>query len=174
MASIPDGITLEHNRDLRGPRRSPIYRRLLMLCVAALPILALANVFGQHPSTTAVETPAVRLSVNAPTRLRSGLIFQVRTEIVAHRNIKELEIVFDHGWWESMSTNAIVPEPSEATSENGRVVLTYGKVETGEKFVCWIYFQVNPTNVGNRREDIEVRDNKTPLAHMHRSLTIFP
>lgn len=174
MAGIPDGITLERNRDLVGARRSPMYRRLLMLCIAVLPILALANVFGQHPSTTAVEAHGVRLSVTAPTRLRSGLIFQVRTEVIAHRNIKELELVFDHGWWESMSTNAIVPEPSEASSEDGRVVLTYGKLEAGEKWIGWIYFQVNPTNVGKRREDVEVRDNKTPLAHMHRSITIFP
>lgn len=40
--------------------------------------------------------------------------------------------------------------------------------------VFWIYFQVNPTNVGKRREDVELDDGATPIATVHRSLTIFP
>jgi hypothetical protein len=95
-------------------------------------------------------------------------------EILAHRDIKELEIVFDRGWWESMSVNSIVPEPSKSSSQGGRVVLSYGKLTAGQKLIAWVYCQVNPTNVGERREDVEIDDSSTPLAHLHRSLTIFP
>jgi hypothetical protein len=40
--------------------------------------------------------------------------------------------------------------------------------------IVWLYFQVNPTNVGNRTEDVELDDGSTMIAHVHRSLTIFP
>lgn len=174
MAELPEGLTPERNRDLSGPLASPVYRHVLLCCIAVLPILALLNVFGQHSTTSAVHTPAVDVSVTAPSRLRSGLIFQVRVEVRAHRNIKQLEAVFDRGWWEAMSINSIVPEPSESSSEEGQVVLDYGKLEPNEKVVFWIYVQANPTNLGKRREDVEIRDNKTPLAHIHRDITIFP
>ena len=54
------------------------------------------------------------------------------------------------------------------------MVLTYGKLEPGQSLVSWIYFQVNPTNVGKRDEGVELDDGETPLVSMHRSLTIFP
>lgn len=174
MAELPEGLTPERNRDLRGHLASPVYRRVLLCCIAALPILALLNVFGQHATTSTAHTSAVDVSVTAPARLRSGLIFQVRVEIRSHRKIKELEAVFDRGWWDAMSVNSIVPEPAEESSDEGSVVLDYGKLEPNDKLVFWIYVQVNPTNAGKRREDIEIRDDMAPLAHIHRSMTIFP
>jgi hypothetical protein len=174
MGELPEGITLERNVELHGKLRSPWLRRTLLVCIAALPVLALFNVFGQHPTTSYARTAAVSASVTAPARLRSGLIFQVHVKVIAHHSIKQLQIVFDSGWWESMSVNAIAPEPSESQSENGQVVLSYGKLQAHNSFSTWIYFQVNPTNVGKRREDIEIRDGTVPLAHIHRSLTIFP
>lgn len=174
MAELPEGLTPERNRDLGGPFTSPIYRRVVLCCLAALPILALLGVFGQHASTSAAHTPSVDVSVTAPSRLRSGLIFQVRVEVLAHRKIKELEAVFDRGWWDAMSVNSIVPEPTEESSEEGQVVLHYGKLEPNGKLLFWVYFQVNPTNLGKRREDVEIRDDMTPLTHIHRSMTIFP
>src|SRR5205807_6128324 len=112
--------------------------------------------------------------VTAPSRLRSGLIFQVRLQISAHRDIKNLEVVFDRGWWESMSVNSSVPEPTEETSSDGRVVFEYGGLGAGHTHVSWIYFQVNPTNVGKRQENIDVKDGETDLVQIHRSMTIFP
>jgi hypothetical protein len=40
--------------------------------------------------------------------------------------------------------------------------------------LVWLYFQVNPTNVGKRREDVELDDGATMITRVHRSLTIFP
>ena len=173
VEQLPDGIELERHRDLAGARDA-WGRRVLLSCIAVLPVLALLNVFGQHPSTSSAAAPVASLSVTAPTRLRSGLIFEVKVKVVAHRTIKQPEIVFAEGWWESMSVNSIVPEPSEASSKDGRVVLTYNKLEAGQSLVSWIYFQVNPTNVGKRDESVELDDGETPLVRMHRSLTIFP
>jgi hypothetical protein len=174
MSELPESITLERHRDLGGRAASPWVRRALLCCVAVLPVLALLNVFGQHPSTTSAEEAAARLSVTAPTRLRGGLIFQVVVEVQAHREIKQPRIVFDEGWWESMSVNSIVPEPTEESSQNGHVVLGYGSIAAGQSLVSRIYFQANPTNVGARRENVELDDGASSLATVHRSLTIFP
>jgi hypothetical protein len=174
MTDVPEGLVLERSRDLTGRTRHPYYRRLLLCLVAALPVLALLGVFGQEPIATTVEAQAAKLSVTAPERLRSGLIFQVRVEVLAHRDIHELQIVFDRGWWDSMSVNSIVPEPTSEASQNGKVVLSYGALLAGQTLVAWIYFQVNPTNVGKRREDVAITDGSAPLAELHRSLTIFP
>ncbi|MFZ1155193.1 MAG: hypothetical protein WAN93_09840 [Solirubrobacteraceae bacterium] len=174
MADVPEGVVLERSRDLAGRMHHPYYRRLLLCLIAVLPVLALLGVFGQKPSTATVDAQAARLSVTAPERLRSGLIFQVRVEVLAHRGIHELQIVFDRGWWESMSVNSIVPEPTGEGSQNGKVILSYGALPAAQTLAVWIYFQVNPTNVGKRREDVGITDGSTPLAELHRSLTIFP
>jgi hypothetical protein len=174
VPELPDGIILERHCDLHGRRRYVWVRRGLLCAIGVLPLLALLDVFGQRPSISFANGPAARLSLTAPTRLRSGLIFQVKVTVEAHRNIKKLRLDFDEGWWESMSVNSIVPEPEEETAKNGQVQLTYGDLQPGESFVSRVYFQVNPTNVGKRRENLTVADGETPLVTIHRSLTIFP
>jgi hypothetical protein len=174
VASTPDGITLKHNRDLAGRARHPQYRRLLLGLIAVLPLLALLNVFGQDPVTTQANAAAASLTVTAPTQLRGGLIFQVRVTVVAHQAIQRPEIVFDQGWWDSMSENSIAPNPARESSRNGRVALAYGKLAAGKTLICSIYFQVNPTNVGTRRENVEIDDGTTPLVAVHRSLSVWP
>jgi hypothetical protein len=174
MAGMPDGITFEQHRDLGGRGRYVWLRRGTLCAIAVLPVLALLNVFGQHPATSSAAGPAASLSVTAPTRLRGGLIFQVKVEVNAHRAIKRLRLDFDEGWWESMSVNSIVPEPEQERSKRGQVQLAYGELQAGESLVLRVYFQVNPTNVGKRREDVILADGETPLLTVSRSLTIFP
>ncbi len=175
MASeLPDGLTLKRNRDLEGRGEHPWYRRGLLCLIAVLPILALLNVFGQKPTLSVAHAAAADLEVTAPARLRSGLVFQVRVRVTAHENIDKPQLVFDPGWWESMSLNSLSPNPSSQTNLNGRVVLSYSKLAAGHTMFVWLYFQVNPTNVGKRREDVELDDGALPITAVHRSLTIFP
>ena len=61
-----------------------------------------------------------------------------------------------------------------AESSDGRVVLNYGALGAGHTHVSWIYFQVNPTNVGKRQENLDVKDGETELVRIKRSMTIFP
>jgi hypothetical protein len=174
VPQLPDGITLKRNRDLAGRARHLQYRRGLLALIGVLPVLALLNFFGQKPVTTEANAAAASLSVTAPERLRGGLIFQVRTTVVAHRPIKHPAIVFDQGWWDSMSENSIAPNPISESSRDGRVVLSYGRLEAGQTLVSSIYFQANPTNVGTRRENVELDDGTRPIATVHRSLTVWP
>jgi hypothetical protein len=171
---LPAGLTLDRNRDLKGRSGHVWYRRALLGVVAVLPVLALLNFFGQRPTTTSARASAADLVVTAPARLRSGLIFQVRVQVTAHRDITMPQLVFDRGWWESMSENSLEPNPSNESTQNGSVVLSYNKLPAGHTLITWLYFQVNPTNVGNRREDVQLEDGSTPIARVHRSLTIFP
>jgi hypothetical protein len=171
---LPDGLSVDHNRDLRGRSGHVWYRRLLLCLIAVLPVLALLNVFGQHPTASTARAAAAKLKVTAPSRLRSGLIFQVRVQVTAQRTIKMPRLVFGRGWWESMSVNSIEPDPSSQSTQNGRVVLSYDKLPAGRTLIVWIYFQVNPTNVGTRREDLDLDDGSTPITGVRRSLTIFP
>jgi Mn2+/Fe2+ NRAMP family transporter len=173
-ASPPEGISLERHLELKGREQSPWVRRLLLCAIAVLPVLALLNVFGQHPTSSTASAAAATLTVTAPERLRSGLIFQVKVKVQAHQEIKQLQIAFDTGWWESMSVNSIEPNPSNETSHNGQVVLGYGNLPAGQTLISWVYFQVNPTNVGKRREDVSIQDGNKLLVRIHRSATIFP
>jgi hypothetical protein len=173
-SSLPEGLTAERNSDLRGRARHPHYRRALLCLVGVIPVLALLNLFGQRPTVTSAHALAADLKVTAPARLRSGLIFQVRVEVFAHRAISTPQLTFSQGWWESMSENSVAPNPADETSSNGRVTFTYGKLAAGHTLIVWLYFQVNPTNVGNRSEDVELSDGSNSIANVHRSLTIFP
>jgi hypothetical protein len=171
---LPDGLTLERNRDLQGRSGHAWYRRALLCVLAVLPVLALLNVFGQRPTTSSAHALAADFAVTAPARLRSGLVFQVRVVVTAHQDIGKPQLVFDPGWWEAMSENSLAPNPISQSNENGRVVLSYNQLAAGHTLIVWLYFQVNPTNVGKRREDVELDDGSTVIARVHRSLTIFP
>jgi hypothetical protein len=171
---LPDGLTVERNLRLGGRVGHVWYRRLLLCLIAVLPVLALLNVFGQHPTVSTAKAPAADLKITAPSRLRSGLIFQVRAQVTARRAIAKPQLVFSPGWWDSMSVNSMEPDPTSQSSRNGSVVLTYDKLPAGHDLVVWIYFQANPTNVGKRTENVELDDGSKAIAHIHRSLTIFP
>jgi hypothetical protein len=177
MASeLPDGLSVERNRDYEGRfrRRAPWLRAVLLACVTAIPVLALLNVFGQRPSTTSAASPAASLSVTAPSRLRGGLMFQALVRVRPRREIHHLQLVFDQGWWESITVNSIEPEPESENSRGGTVVLEYGSWPAGKELVSRLNFQVNPTNVGTGSQDLALQDSGVTLASVHRSVTVFP
>jgi hypothetical protein len=171
---LPDGLTVKRNLRLDDRWGHVWYRRGLLCLIAVLPVLALLNVFGQHPTVSIAKSSAGELKVTAPARLRSGLIFQVRAQVTAHQTITKPQLVFSPGWWESMSVNSMEPNPSSQSTRNGSVVLTYPELHAGHTLIAWIYFQANPTNVGKRTENVELDNGSTAIARIHRSLTIFP
>jgi hypothetical protein len=44
----------------------------------------------------------------------------------------------------------------------------------GQKLTVWLEFQVNPITAGTRTADVQLNDGDKPVAHVHRTLTIFP
>jgi hypothetical protein len=139
-----------------------------------LPVLALPNVFGPDPSSSQANGPAASLRVTAPSALRGGLIFQARVEVTAHETLSKPQIVMSRGWWQEISVNSIEPQPSTESTSNGAVVPSYDKLRAAQSLVIWLYFQVNPTNVGGHSEDIALNDGQTPLTRIRRSVTVVP
>ena len=174
VSNIPDGIVLARDRDLRGREREYAIRVALLLLLPAIAVLALLNVFGQRPATLEKAVPTARLQVYAPTRVRSGLIFQARFHLTAQRDLRDARLVLGPGWFESMSINSIEPQPLNEASANGSVSLELGHVAAGTSYVLWIYFQVNPTNLGRRAAPVALFDGSRQLLRIDRTVTVLP
>jgi len=149
-------------------------RRALLAVVGAFLLAALANVFGQRPTTASAAAGAATLSVYAPAHLRGGLLFMARFRIDAHREVKDAVLVLDSGWFEGMQVNTIEPSPVGEASQNGKVAFDLGHIPAGEHYTLFMEFQVDPTNVGRRSQAIELDDGDTPVLRAHRTVTIFP
>ena len=110
----------------------------------------------------------------APTALRGGLYYEGRFTIDAQREIEKAVLVFDGGWTEQTQINTIEPAPIGESSRDGRLALDFGHVPAGQKLVAWMQFQVNPTNVGRKSQDVELYDDTTLLTRVDRTVTIYP
>jgi hypothetical protein len=174
VSRIPDTIVLRRDRDL-GPRRNDIWvRRGLFALVCIVPLLALANVFGQRPQSSTAAVGAARLSISAPSRLRSGLLYQARFRVTATRRIAQAELVLDRGWLDGLTINTIEPSPASETSQNGKLALDLGSIPRGQSYVLYIDLQVNPTSVGRQDQTVTLYDGNRALITIHRTLTVFP
>jgi hypothetical protein len=173
VADVPDHLTLRRNRDREGAR-DVIIRRAFVGVLVLISGLGLVNAFGQRPSTSTAATGAADLEVYAPARVRAGLYYMARFTIDAHDDLQRATLVLDPGWAEGITINTIVPSPIGEASDDGKLVFELGHVPAGEKYVLFIHLQVNPTNVGRRSQDVELRDGDTTLTHVDRTITVFP
>ena len=172
-ARPPDCISLEAHRD----NRHPFERALRWGVVAGLTALALAglaNVFGQRHSETLARGDGATLALTAPAALRSGLLFQGRFRIHAERAIEKPTLVLDQGWFDAISVNAVVPEPTGAASRGGRVAFAFPTLPAGRTMTVYVDLQVNPTAAGRRRQGAELRDRDRTIASIERTVNVFP
>jgi hypothetical protein len=175
MASQPDNIVLKRDRDLEGRRNEIWVRRGLLALVLLVPLAAVFNAFGQRPATSTGSGERATIKVYAPERLRSGDIFEARFTIKADRTLRRAVVRLDPGWLEAMSINSIEPQPeTESSDDKGRPMLTLGRIEAGDVFRFFIYFQANPTNVGRRSQDVDLLDGDHVVVHLDRTVTVFP
>ena len=172
--TLPDTLSAERHRDLGNRDRHARIRRSLLVLLAVVPALALLNFFGQRPASKTVTTPAARLKLYVPDRVRSGLIYEARFHIWAKTQLDDAAIVLSPGWTEGTTVNTLEPSPTDETSVDGRVRFDLGKVEAGHSFLFFLQLQVNPTNVGRRSTDVYLYDGPRKLLTVHRTVTIFP
>ena len=154
MSRAPDQLTLSHHRDLEGRERRPYVRWALLMLLGVLLLLGLLNVFGQNPHTDTASAGGVELEVYSPQRVRSGLFFMSRFTIRAEREVEAATLVLDPGWLEGITLNTLVPAPVGEASRDGKIALDLGHVPAGAKHVFFLHFQVNPTEVGRRAQDV--------------------
>lgn len=169
----PDCISLEAHRDHNHPVERWI-RWLFVATILALVVAALVGVFGQRPSTEDVRGDGATLEVQAPGALRGGLLFQGRFEVVAEQAVRRPTLVLDEGWFDGITLNTVQPEPVETRSEDRGVAFAFDGLRAGRTLTVYLEFQVNPTTVGRRAQDVELRDGARPIAALERTVTIFP
>jgi hypothetical protein len=174
MAGVPDKLTLKRHRDLEGRERRPYMRWAILSLLGLFCLLGLANAFGQRPGTQTGSADGVELEVYSPERLRSGLFFMSRFTIRAQEEIEAATLVLDPGWLEGITLNTLEPAPVGEASRDGKIALDLGRVPAGAEHVFFLHFQVNPTEVGRRAQDVALYDGETPLLHLDRTITIFP
>jgi hypothetical protein len=172
--AVPDGLTLERDRDLQGRERRPHVRQVLIGVLGAFLVLGLLNVFGQMPSTDIAETPGARFEVSAPTKLRGGLFFQARYVIEAIDEIENATLVLDPGWLEDITLNTLAPAPVGESSRDGKIALELGRIRAGSAHNLFLHFQVNPTAVGRRSQDVQLYDGDRLLASLDRDAIVWP
>jgi hypothetical protein len=172
--AAPTSIDLGQHRDLEGRSHEAWIRRAVLFLLLVAPVLGLLNFFGQSPGSSTVGSGVATLNVLSPTRLRSGLLYQARFQIIAHQNIKNAILELDPDWLEGMTINTIEPTPSSQLSRHGRLALYLGPISTGSKWNEYLEFQVNPTTVGHRNGTVILYDGKRRLLSLTRSATVFP
>jgi hypothetical protein len=172
--AVPDELVLERHRDLAGREHRPYVRWALLSLIGLVVLLGLLNTFGQHPDTDTASANGVELEVYSPERLRGGLYFMSRFTIRASREIEAATLVLDPGWLEGITLNTLEPGPVEEANRNGRIALDLGRVPSGTKHTFFLHFQVNPTEIGHRSQNVDLYDGESPLLHIDRKVTIFP
>jgi hypothetical protein len=172
--AAPDQLTVSRHRDLEGRERRPYVRWALLSLIGLVVLLGVLNLFGQRPQTQIGSADGVALEVYSPERVRSGLFFMSRFTIRAEREIEEATLVLDPGWLEGMTLNSLEPAPIGEANRDGKLALDLGRVPAGTKHVFFLHFQVNPTNVGHRSQDVALYDGETELLTIDRTVTIFP
>jgi len=173
VADTPEYLTLAGNRD-RSERVELAIRRAFFGLLTLLALLALLDVFGQRPSTTAAASDTADLHVFAPNEVRGGLYYEGRLTVDAKQDVKKTTLVLDSGWTEQMQINTIEPSPVGESSRDGKLTLEFGHLGAGHKLVVYLQFQVNPTNVGHRSQDVALYDDTTLLTTANRKVTVFP
>ena len=170
----PDTLTLKTNRDRQNWWQSVWIRRALLLIPTAVVALALADVFGQRPSTATASAPVARLSVTAPTHARSGLIDAARFRIAAVKELKNAILILEPGWADGYTVNGQAPQPLTQGSANGRLNFGFGHIPAGQQLTFWLSLQVNPTTIGTHHQTVQLYDGKQLVLTLKRSVTIFP
>jgi hypothetical protein len=106
--------------------------------------------------------------------VRGGLFYEARFHIRAKRDVKNATLVLDPGWGEGITINTTEPAPSGEGSEDGKLVFEFGHVAANHSLIFFMQVQVNPTNVGRRSQDVELRDGDAHILTVNRTITIFP
>jgi hypothetical protein len=150
-------------------------RRGFLAVLLVVVILALFNVFGQRAGTSTAHTATADLVVHAPARVRAGLLYQAKISITAHVTMPKTTMILSSGWIDGLTMNTEEPTPSSQTSgPGGSLKFSLGKLQAGETYTQYLEYQVNPTSFSSRPQTVTVETAGTPVASLHRTMTIIP
>jgi hypothetical protein len=174
VAELPDRLERTKHVDLHGRNVEPWFRRVGLVLLLAVAALGLANVFGQHTHTLTVDSRAARLSVETPGRARSGLIYQTIFKIDAHQALAKPTLLLDPGWFDGLTINTVEPDAVTWGQRESRNTLELPAMAAGDHFALRLQYQVNPTVLGHRAQNVVLADGDTTLVTLEHAETIFP
>jgi hypothetical protein len=175
MAAVPDQLDRKTHVELYRRDIEPYFRRAFLLLFVGLGAAGLANVFGQHTSAVSVESPGVaKLTLEAPGAARGGLIYEASFRIDAYRDLAKPTLVLDPGWFDGLTINTVDPDAVTWGQQEGRNTLELPAIAAGEHFVLRLQYQVNPTLLGRRSQNVAFEDGGTPILTLRHGETIFP
>jgi hypothetical protein len=179
MSVAPEGIEelpfgLQRERHIEVRAHTPWIRRAGITLMTAFCVLALANTFGQVATVTSGATSTASLKVESPTRLRGGLIFTSVFTVVAAQKIADARLRLSPGWFNGITLNASAPQSNQQSSDSAGTTMDFGSVDAGSEMPVWISWQVNPTTVGGRDQDVTLWDGDKQILSLHRSVFVFP
>jgi hypothetical protein len=174
IVALPDHLDRSAHLDLHGRNVEPWFRRAGLLVLLVICALGLANVFGQHTHVLSVDSPEARLTVETPGAARGGLIYQSIFVIEAHESLMEPTLRLDPGWFDGLTINTVQPDAVEWGQLDGRNTLKLPAIEPGKAFVLRLQYQVNPTVLARRSQDVVLMDGGTELLRLDHAQTIFP
>ena len=171
---VPVGIDRARHQDLTGRNWHVWGRRAALAVIAAVPVLGLLNVFGQHATPVTYQSPAASLLINSPVHLRGGLVFTTEIVITPRQQLGDARLYLDNGWFQAMTLNGIAPQPSTESAQGHWQVWDFGKIPANTAFHVWISWQTNPTNLGRHSQALALYDGGTQLMTAQHTVTVFP
>lgn len=171
---LPEQLDFERHRSLDGRRKAVVLRRVAVGFLSAFLVAGLAGAFGQGTSAVVADGSGATLTVTAPGRVRGGLLFQARFEVMALTTLAKPTIVLQDGWLEGSTMNTLTPAPTKETSRTGSLALEFEPMRPGDLLTIYADFQVNPAGLGRRAQRVELRDGGRLVAWIPRTMTIFP
>ncbi len=116
---VPLGIDRARHHDLVGRNRHVWWRRAALVLVAALPVLGLLSVFGQHAAPATYRGVAASLTINSPGHVHGGLIFTTEIVITPRGKLTDPRLYLDSGWFKGMTFNGAAPQPAAESALGG-------------------------------------------------------
>lgn len=174
MDTLPHDLRRDRHVDLSTRSGEPWARRAILTLLAAAIIAALLGAVGQTPETLHAQASAATLTVKAPARVRGGLFFEGRFDIVAHEHVSRPRLVLGNGWAEELQIDTIEPSPKSETSSDGKLDLEFDPMRSGDHLTLWMQFEVNPTGVGRRDRSVTLLDGDDFVTRIPGTLTVLP
>ena len=171
--AAPEGLTLDRHRDFVGRARGPIVREVLLGILCAVLLLGLLNAFGQVETVDGAEGSAARFEVSAPTKLRGGLFFEARFGSKRSRD-HECDDRPRPGLARGHHAEHLAPAPIGESSRDGTSRSSSGASPPATRYILYLHFQVNPTAVGIRSQDVGLYDGERLIASFDRDAIVWP
>lgn len=168
----PDGKDFpQFNRGRWDEYATPVSFAIL----ATLLGLALLGVLGGRSAKSSIaDFQAIRLSVQFPSVLRSGELFETIITIETRQALENVTISIQPSLWQHMTINTMLPTASEESYGVGGIRFAYGNLAAGETLQVKLDGQINPSLIAGNRGSVGVYDGDRYLGDVSLSYTVLP